>query len=206
MFARVRHYLYQTDVSAMLVGFQENLMVGIDLARSLGGAGAWLEAGYTFVDALAENGDGSGSDYLRLSVGADYSFGDVYAFGEYHFNEAGSNDASDYIGLFTTTAYREGNVYLLGEHYLNAGAMWQVTPLISGGGEVLFNVGDPSVLLGPSIDYNIAENIYVGGGAYIGLGRRPVILGDELPADLARLQSEFGFYPDLYYASFRIYF
>ncbi|MCK4373122.1 MAG: hypothetical protein KAW61_08235, partial [candidate division Zixibacteria bacterium] len=38
-FLRGKTYLWRTDLSAMVVGFRENLMVGVDLARAVGGAG-----------------------------------------------------------------------------------------------------------------------------------------------------------------------
>ena len=89
----------------------------------------------------------------------------------------------------------------MGKHYLAPGLTVQVTPLISVGVQVLWNLTDPSVLVAPQLEYNIAEDIYVAAGGFLGLGKRP-----EASALAAPLRSEFGGYPDVYFTSFRIYF
>lgn len=198
-FARGKYYLWQTDMSAMIVAFRENLMIGVDVARSVGGAGVWVEMAHVIGDALNSRDD---SSYFRATLGADYAFGEKsYGFVEYHFNGPGSNYNEDYLGLFDKIAYREGNVYLLGKHYLIPGFTYNVTPLFSATGEALVNLGDPSLVLIPSIDYNIAENVYIGGGGYIAMGK-----GVRRIGPFAFVESEFGMYPDIYYLSFRIYF
>jgi len=197
-----------TDLSAMLVGFRENLMIGLDLTRAIGGAGFWVEGAYVVVDGMSDNGDGVGDDYLRLTTGLDYSFGSrTYGFVEYHYNQAGSNDAGDYAANRATTAYREGAVYLLGEHYVIPGLVYQFTPLVTGTAQAWINAGDPSVSVVPNIEYNIAENIYLSGGAYIGVGKSSEVLRGPfgIPTGI-NFRSEFGAYPDFYYGSFRVYF
>jgi hypothetical protein len=93
-YLRGKYYLARTDVSGMVMGFREHLLLGIDLARSVGGAGVWLEAAEVFT----RQGDGGhknpGGDYFRLSTGLDYSLDEnTYGFIEYHYSQAGTNDA-----------------------------------------------------------------------------------------------------------------
>lgn len=198
MFLRTKFYVARTDIAAIAVGFRENLMLGLDFTRSVGGAGVWLECAHTFTDALSDH-DTDSRDYFRATLGADYSLGEnTYGFAEYHFNQAGADDAKEYLERLTTTAYTDGSVYLLGRHYLIPGVSHQISPLLTGNLEILSNLSDWSVYLAPGLEYNIAENIYLAGGAYIGLGREPSL------AETAR--SEFGTYPDLFYTSFRVYF
>ncbi|MCK4461927.1 MAG: hypothetical protein KAW46_08980 [candidate division Zixibacteria bacterium] len=208
IYLRAKTYLWRTDVSTMILGFQENLLLGVDLARAVGGAGVWLEAGYVLDDAMSDRRRCSCGDYWRASIGVDYSLGGtVYGFLEYHFNGAGSNDADDYIDILSSSAFTEGGVSLMGQHYLIPGASWQITPLVTGSGELLFNLGDPSVLLAPTVEYNVAENIYLAAGAFVGIGRTPSLtLGGSSLLDNLRLRSEFGTYPNIYYSSFRVYF
>ena len=98
----------------LLMGFRENFLIGADLTRSIGGAGFWTEAAYVF----AEQKD----DYFRGIMGMDYSFTEkLYAFAEYHWNQAGSGDPKEYLSLLSKTAYIDGSVYLFGEHYLAPG-------------------------------------------------------------------------------------
>lgn len=206
-FVRVKQYIARTDATVLMIGFRENLLLGLDLARSIGGAGAWFEAGYVFDDALADEQRTDKQDYFRATLGMDYSLtSTLYGFAEYHYNGPGGN-AEDFADNLSTTAYTEGGVYLMGRHYLIPGAFWQVTPLLSFGGEALANLNDPSILIAPSLEYNVAENVYLSIGAFVGVGKQVHIeLDESLELEDIRPRSEFGTYPDIYYTSFRVYF
>lgn len=208
-FVRGKTRVLKTDAAAMAMAFRDNLLLGLDLARSIGGAGAWLEAAYVVPEALLKDGTTGDKDYFRASAGLDYNFGPkTYGFLEYHFSSAGRMEPEDYLASLATTPFEDGAVYLLGRHYLCFGATYQISPLLPFTGLVLANLGDPSFILAPSAEFNISENVYLGGGAYIGLGRRPEITGVlPGPAPLpGLLHSEFGAYPDMLFASFRVYF
>ncbi|UCD63112.1 MAG: hypothetical protein JSW34_10180 [Candidatus Zixiibacteriota bacterium] len=207
LFLRSKFYWRRNDVALMAVAFRENLMTGIDLTRAIGGAGFWLEAGYVFTDAFDSDRRDADQDYLRASVGMDYSLRDgTYLFAEYHFNDAGSGDADDYVDALASIAYREGAVYLLGRHYLTPGVVYQITPLLILSAEVLVNLNDGSFFTLPRLEYNIAEDIYLSGGAYVGVGSGPYLVTDQLVPLRLKLDTEFGAYPDSYFASFRVYF
>ena len=92
----------------------------------------------------------------------------------------------------------DGAVYLLGEHYLAPGISHELTPLVTATAEVLYNLSDASAYLHASIDYSLAENVYLAGGGYIGIGRGPTAAEP--------FRSEFGSYPRMVYTSFRYYF
>ena len=204
-YVRGKYYIARTDATAIVAVFRQNLMLGIDLARAVGGASAWLEAANVWVDEMADPKTVNQEKYFRLSAGADYSFSDkLYGLVEYHYNGPGKNDPEKYYAVLSSKAVSEGNVFLLGRHYLIPGATYQFTPLITGTAEVLANLSDGSVYMSPSIEYNIAQNVYLAGGAFIGLGG-----GLELnatPASPFVIHSEFGIYPDIFYTSFRVYF
>lgn len=201
LFLRSKFYYLRTDISLLLVEFRENLLLGFDFTRALGGAGAWIEGAYTVVDESAEE------NYFRLSTGFDYSLPDgTYLFAEYHYNQAGASDPDQYLDLVNRTAFTKGGVYLLGKHYLIAGALRQMTGLLSLKGEALANLSDRSLLFAPGVEYNIAENIYLAGGAYLGLGRDPSFNPDKEGDWGLQLHSEFGSYVDVFYSSFRVYF
>ena len=208
VYLRGKFYAARTDISFIASCVRNNLMLGIDLTRAVGGAGCWLEAAHVFIGTFDEDQSGAGDDYFRLSVGSDYSFGgSTYGFVEYHFSQAGSNHARDFRHNLSTTAYTEGAVYLLGQHYLAPGIIYQLTPLVSLTGQALINLGDPSALAAPAIEYNIAEDIYLAAGAYVGFGKNPIV-SDTTDVSLSTvgLASEFGTYPDTYFTSFRVYF
>ena len=200
IFLRTQLNAAETDFSILLLEFQRDLLVGLDIARGIGGAGFWLETAYVFTDPFDDRRIAS-DDYLRTSFGLDYSFsGETYAFIEYHFNGAGTNKPDNFLTNLDRSAYTRGGVYLFGVHYLAPGISHQLTPLIGISGQMLFNLSDPSTWIAPQIAYNIAEDIHLSVGGFISLGKRPK---DD---DLTQLQSEFGSYPNLFFSSFRVYF
>ena len=202
-YSRVKFNLRKTDVSLLLMGFRRHLLTGLDLARSIGGAGVWFETAYVFVEVM-RNLPGEQNGYLRASTGLDYSFtGKTYAFVEYHFNGAGSGSREAYPGTIGTPAYTDGSVYLLGRHYLAPGVTYQLSPLLSLTAQALFNLTDPSLFFTPQMEYNVASNFYLGVGAHVGLGKSPALVAGS---GSTTLRSEFGAYPDVLFGSFRWYF
>jgi len=192
-FVRLKIYQLQTDIAFITMIFRENILLGIDLARSIGGAGAWLEAAQTLAKEASEE------DYFRLSAGADYSFTEgLYTYIEYHYSGAGTGSPENYFDAITETAFTDGAVYLLGRHYIAPGLTYEITPLLIINTQALVNMEDWSALGSTVFEYNVAEDVYVDAGVYVGLG-------DE-SADLTRPENEFGLYPDVYYAAVNVYF
>ncbi len=207
LYIRSKVYLSQSDLSVLLLGFRNNLLLGIDIARAIGGAGFWLETAYVFLKAFKNYDEGKKDNYLRLSTGIDYSLGEkTYVFLELHFNSAGSTNPEDYLSNFVKPAYTEGTVYLTGKYYMAPGIMYQITPLIILNGIAFFNFTDPSLYLAPAIEYNLSENIYISGGIYLGIGKNPQFSGSFNDFSNINYRSEFGAYPNIYFTSFRIYF
>ena len=200
VFLRTQLNAVETDFSILLMEFQRDLLIGFDITRGIGGAGFWLETAYVFTAPF--NGDSDTlNNYLRTSVGFDYSFGgETYAFIEYHFNGAGTKKPENLLTNLDKPAYTRGGVYLLGVHYLAPGFTHQLTPLISFSGQMLFNLSDPSTWIAPQIAYNVAEDIHLSVGGFISIGKRPK------NGDSTQFQSEFGSYPNLFFSSFRVYF
>ena len=200
-FLRSQLNAVETDFSISLLGFREHLMTGFDIVRGIGGAGFWLETAYVYANAF-DSGNEEAENYLRVSIGLDYSFGGVaYGFIEYHFSSAGVGEPENYLTNLTQPAYTDGGVYLMGRHYFVPGLTFQITPLISLSGVVLSNLSDPSVFPSLQVEYNLAQDIYLSAGGFIGIGRRPETENEE-----TQFRSEFGGYPTLFFSSFRIYF
>jgi len=212
-YLRGKTYILKTDISGLVMRFRKNLLIGLDMARSIGGAGAWFEAAYVLPYRFAKDEDVDLIDkkyrenYFRASLGMDYNFsGRFYGFFEYHYNAAGMSKPGDYNEVFRTIAFREGSVYLMAKHYLDVGFTYQVTPLIPFSGLVIMNFTDGSVILSPGLEYNIAENIYLSFGAYLGVGKGPGLIEPAPGTKITRYYSEFGAYPAMVYTSFRVYF
>ncbi len=200
IYVRTQLNAAETDFSILLLEFQKEQLIGLDITRGIGGAGFWLETAYVFVRSLDHQPNGS-NNYLRTSVGLDYSFaGETYGFIEYHYNGAGVEKPENFLTNLTQPAYTHGGVYLLGVHYIAPGFTHQLTPLISFSGQLLFNLSDPSAWIAPQIAYNIAEDIHLSIGSFFSFGKRPK------NDDPTGFQSEFGAYPNFFFSSFRVYF
>lgn len=200
-FLRSQLNALETDFSISLLGFRENLMTGFDIARGIGGAGFWLEAGYVYTNAFDIENEAAGN-YFRASIGLDYSFGGAaYGFTEYHFSSAGTEAPNSYLTNLTQPAYTDGGVYLMGRHYFVPGVTIQITPLIALSGVVLSNISDSSMFPSLQIEYNFAQDIYLSAGGFVGIGKHP-----ETDDEETQFRSEFGGYPTLFFSSFRIYF
>ncbi len=200
IFLRTQLNAIETDFSILLLEFQKNRLVGLDVARGIGGAGFWLETAYVFAEPFDKKAD-TADNYLRASVGLDYSFGgETYTFIEYHFNGAGVDKPENFLTNLNQPAYTHGGVYLLGVHYIAPGFTHQLTPLISFSGQLLFNLSDLSAWIAPQIAYNIAEDIHLSIGSFFSFGKRPK------NDNSTQFRSEFGAYPNLFFTSFRVYF
>jgi len=206
-YLRGKFYAAKTDFSLLCSRFRDNLLFGGDIARSIGGAGTWLEAAYVIPDDRGS--DTVDQSYFSLSVGADYSFSDaIFGFAEYHFNGVGATDPAQYLSLLGSPAYLGGTTYLLGRHYVIPGVAYQDSPLLTVSAEVLVNLDDFSALLVPAVEYNVAEDVYFSVGAYFAVGPGPSVQRmDYDPFQMKFLiNSEFGIYPASVFSSLRVYF
>jgi hypothetical protein len=201
-FVRNRFRIGETDASLIFMGFRENLLLGIDLSRSLGQMGLTADAAY--VESGFFNRSNQSRDYVRISVGLDRALtGSAYGFFEYHYNSAGKSDPAEYLQLRGETAYSSGNVYLLGRHYFSVGGDLQLTPLLDMQILMMWNLQDRSFYGYPTLEYNLTANSYFSVGAGVGLGKDPVY-ADRPPK--IEFRSEFGAYPSLGFISWRYYF
>lgn len=207
-FLRGKFALWETDFSLMLVEYQYNLLAGLSIERSLGGAGVWLEAAYTVDDLFKKSERDSDNDNFRLSTGADYHFADanLVLFGEYHYSMAGELYPSKYLAnALDKAAYRDSGVYLLGGHYLAVGVTWEIVPLLNGSFQTLINLTDGSLLISPRLEYSMADDLFWDVGASVGAGataRQGALFGFAYPVP----RSEFGLYPYIVYTAVRLYF
>ncbi len=196
-FSRFKFYINKTDFYFLGMFFKNNMLYGFNMTRPLGGAGTWLELSYVENDVFDNNKFHNYEDgYFRLSAGFDYYFSsNNYFIVEYHLNSTGENNPEEYENLAKKNSYREGNVYLLGKNYICFVHSYQFSGLLQNTNSVIYNLNDGSISINPSLEYNIAENIYLAGGMYI--------YSDIINQKKA---TEFESYDDLLYTSFRVYF
>ena len=222
VYARGRFYQWQTDIALIAMRFREHDMIGVDVVRSIAGAGTWLEAATVFLKDAPPPSDVEHEvferdHYTRVSAGLDYGLGNgTYLFAEYHFNGAGVSDPADFRYVQVSPAVSDAAVFLFGRHYVIPGVTWPATPLWTIAVSGFVSLTDGSVLASPLVEYNVSDNFYLAAAAFLGIGERPVydppdsqslsrdaVLVDPLAVDY---RSEFGTYPKTYYAELRYYY
>lgn len=190
-FLSKRIHLYESDLSALIMAFKKNFLIGFDIQRAIGQAGFWLETAYVFAQSSSETRIQS-KNYLRASSGLDYNVNDkLYFFGEYHFNGPGSRASKKTLSNASQTAYKEGSAYLLYRHYLIPGTLYQISPLLSLNGKLLYCIVPSSAMLHTALQYNLKENRYLDIGVLQNFGHS---------------SSEFKSYPNQIYLSLKGYF
>lgn len=148
----------------------------------------------------------SGERFARATAGLELgtSF-DLTAVVEYHYNGLSVLDPADYLSLATRHASRlaSGQMTGLGPHHLAAALAWQPGPW--GGLSLVYvqNLTDGSLVLGPSVDYVLSDEVRLSAVALVPVGARPswTTGPDGLPALEPR--SEHGLGAQMYVLQLR---
>lgn len=179
-----------TDIGLFAGDILGDPVFGATVASSIGPVGVHSDAAFTVSSA-----DGN---FFRGVVGADWRpTGNTTLSGEFYVQTLGASDPSGYLTFATNDRFARGELWLLGRYYAGVALSQQITPLITGTAAVIANLGDPSMLLVPTIDWSVAENADLGAGAFLGVGKRP---------DGLTLNSEFGLYPVTAFVEVKTYF
>ncbi|MDT8273026.1 MAG: hypothetical protein RRA35_07510, partial [Desulfomonilia bacterium] len=138
-------------------------------------------------------------NHLSCVVGMDHRFeNSLYLNLEYLYNTAGDDDH-----LFDAVLRSAiGETVSLSEHLTGLQATYDIHPLLTGGISLIYSLSDASSLLSPSIRYSVADESEFLAGALLGFGKRP----DLTESSFINPESEFGTYPNIVYAQFKVYF
>lgn len=136
------------------------------------GPGLWVEYGLH----LPYSDDLSVETVWRLDAGLEYTFGpNLTAIVEYYHNGAGAESFEDY----DWSALVRGRETVLGRDYLCAVLDYDLTSLITAGALCLVNLHDHSGLAGPSVRFNLSDNVEASLGAFLFFGPASSEFGHE---------------------------
>ena len=145
--------------------------------------------------------------WVQATVGCELgtSF-NLTAVVEYHYNGFGTLDTDDYVSRATRMASRmaAGRLSNLGQHYLGATLAWM--PGSWGGISLVYiqNLHDGSLLLGPSLEYAISDEVRLSVVALVPIGADPVWTTDpETGVPELVAHSELGMAAQMYVISIR---
>jgi len=176
------------DLLAIAGSLREREMAGFGLAGSLGGLG--LKGELTWYEGK-DVGEAEGDLHDTFAVGAVetwYRFDNgLILMTEYLYNGAGVEDPEDYGEFLISAPLREGLSFLAGRHYLLAGPSYEVHPLLTVSGLLIWNLEDDSFFLRPLSEYSLSDNLVLQAFWNFSQGREPKeVFGIPVP------RSEFG--------------
>jgi hypothetical protein len=159
------------------------------------------------VGTLALVGDAARRPYARrgftraLLGGSFEPLAHVLATAELYYSGSGGRAPDDYWAGFESARFSSGESPNVGRLYAGLACAWQAHALLAVNGSLLSNLEDGSFLLGPGLDYSLAQNTQIMAGALVAFGRG-VRARDGAP----EAGSEFGSYPDVYHFDIKLYF
>ena len=171
---------------------------GAGLAGALGPVEVRAEGAYLF--SIDEPDEPTPvPDHLLAVVGVGRLFdSSLNLQSEYLYNGAG--DDGDLETALSRVA--AGRALQMSEHLVAAMVGYDLLPLLTGSVATIVSVSDGSGLVQPGLEYSVSEESDLLAGAMLAWGRRPRVA----PTAGLDLQSEFGSYPDFFYAQYRVYF
>jgi hypothetical protein len=188
------------DFSIMAGRFDRREVVGMDFSGQIGSIALWGECAALFEDNrtsyLVEDSTSffgfstrqAPREYIRAVIGGEYIFPNTFSIlVEYYYNGRGECNKEDY----DWQAQIEGKEVSLARDYLFVTLGYEITPLLVGSLSAFVNLDDGGVLIAPSLEYSITEDLSAVVGAQIGTGEET---------------TEYGSRPELYYLQVRYYF
>ena len=135
-------------------------MLGLGLTGEISGLGIKGEiAFYHGRDSADSDGD-LHRNFVIAGTEFWYRFAnDLVIVAQYLFNGAGAAAPKDYLAAKNSAAVQEGLSFLLGQHYLLLSPSWEVHPLVTLSGLLIWNLTDGSTLLRPTIDWSLSDNL-----------------------------------------------
>lgn len=135
-------------------------MFGAGLAGSLGTLGLKGEFSIYNGSEPAETGGDLHASFALAAIETWYRFDNgISLVAQYLYNGPGVDNPNDYPKVLSSAPRQEGLTYLLGRHYLIAAPAYEPHPLARLQGLLIYNTGDKSALIRPTLDLSLADNL-----------------------------------------------
>jgi hypothetical protein len=148
------------DLLGLAGSLRSRPMLGLGLAGEFSGVGLKVEAAvYHGRDNAGPNSD-LHRNFAIAGTELWYRFAsDLVIVAQYLFNGAGAASPKDYVATLNSAAVQESLSFLLGRHYLLLNPSWEVHPLVTLSGLMIWNLADSSALLRPTIEWSLSDNL-----------------------------------------------
>ena len=178
------------DILGLSGALRSRPVIGLGLAGSVGTLGLKAEAaGYHGTRVGAAGGDRD-RHFTIAALEGWYRFDNGLTLVlEYLYNGPGSGDPANYPLVAVAAPAREGLATLLGRDYLLAAPSFEVHPLVTLNGLLIWNLGDDSFLMRPTLEISLADNLSLELFWTATQGTAPLRRSSPLPP---LIRSEFG--------------
>lgn len=148
------------DLLMITGSLRDRAMFGAGLAGNIGTVGLKGEFSvYKGKDLNEPDGDLHDS-YALAAIETWYRFDSgISLVLQYLYNGPGVDKPEDYYKALTSAPLQEGLTYLLGRHYMMAAPSYEIHPLVSVQGLLIYNIEDESALFRPTLDLNLTDNM-----------------------------------------------
>ncbi|MGE4544738.1 MAG: hypothetical protein AB7D06_11590 [Pedobacter sp.] len=162
------------DILGIAGTLRDRPMVGFGVAGDVGGLGLKLEAaGYAGKHVSNPGGD-LHHLFTIAALECWYRFSNgLILTSQYLYNGAGTDRPTDYVQALESAPIKEGMSFLLGQHYLLLAPSYELHPLATLSGLVIWNLDDSSCLLRPALDISLSDNVSLMIFWAINLGNTP---------------------------------
>jgi hypothetical protein len=165
-------------------------MVGVGLAGEIGTVGLKSEISWYRGTDVGQSGGDLNNQYSVAALESWYRFDNgLILLAEYLYNGFGSQDPQNYAAVANSAPIKEGLGFLLGRQYLLLGPSFQIHPLVTLNGLLIYNLKDDSMLLRPLFAVSLADNLQLDLFWSFTSGRKPSL--NQLTG-LPVARSEFG--------------
>ena len=165
-------------------------MAGIGLAGELGNVGLKGEVARYRGTAVGQPGGDLYGSFTIAALEGWYRFDNgLVLLAEYLRNGSGGARPQEYPLIQASAPYREGLSFLSGRNYLLFGPSYDLHPLVTLNGLVIWNLDDDSLLVRPQLTLSLADNLQLDLFWGWGIGERTRVVGDS---GRALVRSEFG--------------
>ena len=135
-------------------------MLGVGVAGELGKLGVKTELSWYQGQNVDQPQGDLYADFVIAALEGWYRFDNgLVLLGEYLFNGVGSDNPQEYPLVATSAPIAEGLSFLLARHYLLLGPSYQLHPLVTINGLLIYNIEDHSSLIRPQFVISLADNL-----------------------------------------------
>ena len=166
------HFVSGTTEFDIMAGLHyKDEVIGFGSQGYLGNTVWRMDATWTFLpEESGKNG------YLSVVANMDYSWvwlkKNFYGFIEFYFNGLGKNNYTKaYADPDISERLVRGDMFSLGRTYLSGEIQAELNPLLNVYLTIINNLADPSGILQPRLNWDMAENTQLTFGANIGYGK-----------------------------------